>query len=386
MGRQAPRRVLGVAMGAGALLSTFLLTAPRSVASGNVPPPPQVGAPARLESMTSRGMTLQIRLGLTLRTTPRGAEVQGAHRFFSFDSFGGLWVRGKEYGIGLQGFEDRRNPPVLLVSMGRAIFLGTRWAFQIHSYEVDLPASALTISKDLTSAHIDTGDALGRWGRIDMTFHPAGDPVARCGGLNVRQRGSADGSLSFTPHADNGFFGTITRTAFRHSVVSVRAGCNGGGGGGGGVYPCPTQRFLVNGYVGRRSSFASFFGTAFGRHDLNEESVVYQQWADNVSVFHEIDAQVPPGFARLTGRDSARIRGAPHSFMTGSARHVSAGPPQVDGPYPCGEGGSYMLVGWNGTMTGTPGRPFTGLFDTGAVSLPEAPDQVSSFLERIRVH
>jgi hypothetical protein len=110
---------------------------------------------------------------------------------------------------------------------------------QIHQWGWQLPKTAFHLHRDLGSGWIDTGDRMGRFGRVHMRFLATGGPpyTGACGS-DVSRPGSLRGNTagSFLLHADSSYFGTLKARGFAATVFASTQ-CRGGGGGGGTFCP-----------------------------------------------------------------------------------------------------------------------------------------------------
>jgi len=381
----------------GALVPLVLLvgalSAPQFATARTAQPGGPVGfrrhTPARLIHIGPAGAVYQLSDGRRMVLSHTGPSHIGGNAFASLFAWGTIRAHGQLFGF---SFQASRGPGVdgtdLFLDIGNGRFKSNRqFAFQDHGYEFfGLGSNWVHISPDLSSGTIATGDLMGAWGDIELDFKATGPAVMRCGGKIAHRPAAMTGHFSFTPQRDNGFFGTISSLHVRKSTIWVNRGCNGGGGGGHGRMRCPIQPFTVDGMdQPDDSSFVDFFGSQLrGRHRALI-GVNYQQFIGDVSVWHEIDAMTAPGAASLIAGDGARLKGFANNYESGGAVVATSGPPQVDGPYPCGRGKSVTYNTFYGTMSGAPGAPLTAQLVTGPVSVPASPDGYDAFLSKARI-
>ena len=359
------------------MLVAALVVGPAGVAGARAVAPARTLPPraARMIRLSPSGAVYQLPDGRRMALSRGGARSTARGSFSSILLWGVVRVHGRSFGVSIQASKDAGVGRDLMISFGTSRFKSPRrFALQDHSYDFgDLGGDWLQLPPDLSHGRISTGTLMGRWGDVELSFAADGPPTARCGGKNVFQKATVTGTFSFTPQEDNGFFGTISSMHVRKASLWVRRGCGGGGGGGGGRPQCPVQPFTADGMAQTPTTFVDFFGSQLrGRHRALI-AVTYQQFIGDVSVLHAIDAISSPSAASLVGGEGARLKGFPNDYEHGSATLTTSGPPQLDGPYPCGRGHSVTYLTFYGTMSGTPGAPLTADFVTGAVSVPESP-------------
>lgn len=345
---------------------------------------------ARLASVGPDRVAYRLPGGQRMIVSREGATIAPAGAGGWLLVLGSVKVRNQTFGIVIQALTALGAGPqdgLLLVNLGIANGPLRRIAFQDHAYEMDsLGTPWVHLRPDLSRGWMSTGDALGPWGSIHLTFTPNGPPVTRCNGRSDLQKADVKGHVRFTPQGDNGYFGTIA------SIHVVRAnmrvfrgqGCRGGGGGYG-PFPCPIQPFLVDGNNLGDNEFVDFFGSGLRGGHRALVAVNYQQWVGDVSILHEIFGLVPAGAVQLTRGPGAKLEGIAHAYMSGGARFTSSGPPESDGPHKCGRGRFFTANLYNGALSSTPGSPLTALFVTGAVQVPEAPESYQGFLDKVRI-
>jgi hypothetical protein len=90
-------------------------------------------------------------------------------------------------------------------------------ATQKHTYSFHLTSSSFTVASDLSRARVSTGDQMGKYGRVSMTFHSGntgfgeGGPCVEASGVKGSLSGPA-GSFMF--HSHTKYFGTVQRRSF----------------------------------------------------------------------------------------------------------------------------------------------------------------------------
>jgi len=353
---------------AGAILLVVL-----SVASAYASPQRMPVRTDRLPRIAGgRLVEIPSRRGAVLRPTSR----TGRERFTTVSAFGRLETPEGSYGISVQavhvddpGF--RGTDVFLSFGRGSGSVHGhrQRFAAQDHSYEASASAKAFTWSRDLSRARFDTDGALGRWGRIDLRFVPASARRHSCGGDTSFRTGRLEGRFAFTPRHDNGFFGTVVRTTFRHARLSTSTCHHRFPTGGRG---CPTQPTMVDAEVAPDAhSFESFFASTIGDGTVLA-GMLEQQFYGPMSVTHEIFAWDDSTVLRDRGgsvRITARAR---EVGFVGTATATPTGDRVTSDPFPCGDGQQVVFEQTDARVTSGPGRPLTAGFDTGPITLPTA--------------
>jgi len=259
-------------------------------------------------------------------------------------------------------------------------------AVQFHGYDFQLPKSALQFSQDGPSALISTDTGLADFGAVKLAFAPSGGPTATCNGENERWRGSASGTVSFTPQGDNGFFGTITRSSFGRAVLNVEHGCLGlPDVAPGKVPPCPQPTFDVDGFSGTQTRYTEVFAAPDPEARLADQYTTFEVVRDPALSIHQVSAIVPRGGVTEGPNRTVTVTTYPGTFLSGVANYRSKGQALIDGPYPC-RGGRVLFKTTFGPLTGAPGNPFTAEFDTGAVVVsPDDQDALSAQYDRLLV-
>jgi hypothetical protein len=335
------------------------------------------GQLATIVSADRHGVTYRLPSGRLLTLGKGRAHFEQEPGTVDFTSTGTIsTAAGVDYHLSVDAtrYLEESYGTIVVVTLEREASGASGKAIQYHTYVFQVATSALQFSETGPQALLTTDTGLAEWGSISLSFTSRRGPIDTCHGNAEFWRGSSAGTMSFTPQADNGFFGTIERSVFRTARLSVDTGCG---------YPpplppagitrrCPTPGAFAYGETDSLTRSFSIQDAAVGAD--NDEYATLQIARDPALIIHEIDANSTTSGLIVGLEGTATLVALPDSFMSGSAAFTPEGHFYIQGPYSCGDGRTFRFRYQGGEIAGTPGDPFTVGFDTGAVTMPTDPD------------
>ena len=254
---------------------------------------------------------------------------------------------GVRYQLTASAFESSTFESVS-VTISRSVNpAGVRSASQSHTYTFGSLEGVFDHAANLSTASISTGDRLGKWGKLNLSFRQNAATKTSCGGDRKTRSGTISGSLELKTGTER--FGTITNDPSR-GTLSVQGEC-----GFGNNNPCLPPSRAVSGFKGHRNTGVN----SFRANGASSASISFF-WSDplddgNTSfrLQHFSSARVPARKVNVADNlGSATVRGAKGTWITGEATFRSNAAADTSAS-PCGNGKESVATRRPGTIGGT---------------------------------
>lgn len=225
---------------------------------------------------------------------------------------------------------------------------GVRLASQSHTYTFSLLDGVFDHANNLATASISTGNKLGKWGKLNLSFRQNAATKRACNGELKTRTGTISGSLELKTGTNR--FATITNRPSRATLQTGSEGCTIPA-----TNPCPAPSRGVGGFNEQRR-------TGFSAHRVNgaTSASVSFFWMDMLSddgsrtLSHYSWARVPGKKVNVASNlGTATVRGAKGTWISGEATFKSNGPASASPAYPCGKAKETLSTYRPGNISGT---------------------------------
>jgi hypothetical protein len=253
---------------------------------------------------------------------------------------------GDRYLLEVSAFDFGSGQQVQVTISQRRDPKGPRRAEQRHSYTFAVE-DALTFEDDLSSAKIDTGEQLGKYGRLDLAFSKDGPLDRSCGGDQRSRTGTLSGTLQLK--TGTALFGVIDEVPGEAEVTHTAGLC------GFATDACPPEDTGITGFADGGAD-----GIVFAQRNADDDvALIGMFWSERLSdptkrLNHDLVAELPLRKVAISpDLGSATLRGAKGTWLSGTSTFGSTGPTEAGEPSECGKDGEVVYRSRPGKLNGT---------------------------------
>jgi hypothetical protein len=255
---------------------------------------------------------------------------------------------GVSYQLTVGAFESYQGESVSITISRTVDPKGVRLATQSHTYNFRFLEDVFDQASNLSTASINTGNQLGKWGTLKLNFRQNAATKTACKGEFKSRTGTISGSLELKTGTKR--FATITNRPTRATLQTGNEGCATPS-----TTSCPAPSRGVGAFKTQRQA-----GVNAHRVNGATSATVSFFWNDMLdgdgsrTLSHYSWARVPGKRVTVAKNlGTATVRGARGTWISGEGTFKSNGPASTSQPYPCGRGKETLMTNRPGAMSGT---------------------------------